>query len=271
MASQEEIDYKQKYRSLKKKLRFLIYEQECFHEELRRSQRKLLKVSRDKSFLLDRLMQYERVEESASSAESTDSSDADTKKAAAALEKKQKKKAKKRKKKLTQMKPEVTQDNSEKTPMLANLAFSSTLTQQMSQQIAELMSKGTSNLPGSSTQPFAGLGSTGKQSQSSLTSSSSTTIINQPSTSSNTGLSSSNILERALSSPGNLSSVSLGNQTTPTSSLVSHSAGTADRLQAKKKVKRESTEKPSFQSSPKIKIEDTGETSQENLIMDLPE
>ena len=51
--------------------------------------------------------------------------------AAAAQEKKQKKKAKKRKKKLTQVKPVITQDNSDKTPLLANLAFSSTLTQQM--------------------------------------------------------------------------------------------------------------------------------------------
>lgn len=64
----------------------VFQEQECFQEELRRAQRKLLKVSRDKrwlycvclkmcwwvhkltfrvftSFLLDRLLQYERVDE----------------------------------------------------------------------------------------------------------------------------------------------------------------------------------------------------------------
>uniref|UniRef100_A0A8C7PEQ3 INO80 complex subunit E n=1 Tax=Oncorhynchus mykiss TaxID=8022 RepID=A0A8C7PEQ3_ONCMY len=46
-----EVDYKQKYKNLKRKLKFLVYEQECFQEELRRSQRKLLKVSRDKRWL----------------------------------------------------------------------------------------------------------------------------------------------------------------------------------------------------------------------------
>uniref|UniRef100_A0A3Q3F1T1 INO80 complex subunit E n=1 Tax=Labrus bergylta TaxID=56723 RepID=A0A3Q3F1T1_9LABR len=61
-----EVDYKRKYKNLKRKLKFLVYEQECFQEELRRSQRKLLKVSRDKSFLLDRLLQYERVDEDSS-------------------------------------------------------------------------------------------------------------------------------------------------------------------------------------------------------------
>ncbi|KAM9305372.1 INO80 complex subunit E [Gastrophryne carolinensis] len=45
----DEVDYKRKYKNLKRKLKFLIYEQECFQEELRRAQRKLLKVSRDKS------------------------------------------------------------------------------------------------------------------------------------------------------------------------------------------------------------------------------
>uniref|UniRef100_A0A3B3Y7Y7 INO80 complex subunit E N-terminal domain-containing protein n=1 Tax=Poecilia mexicana TaxID=48701 RepID=A0A3B3Y7Y7_9TELE len=61
-----EVDYKRKYKNLKRKLKFLVYEQECFQEELRRAQRKLLKVSRDK-FLLDRLLQYERVDEDSSS------------------------------------------------------------------------------------------------------------------------------------------------------------------------------------------------------------
>uniref|UniRef100_A0A8C5HDS8 INO80 complex subunit E-like n=1 Tax=Gouania willdenowi TaxID=441366 RepID=A0A8C5HDS8_GOUWI len=61
-----DVDYKRKYKNLKRKLKFLVYEQECFQEELRRAQRKLLKVSRDKSFLLDRLLQYERVDEDSS-------------------------------------------------------------------------------------------------------------------------------------------------------------------------------------------------------------
>ncbi|XP_060029005.1 INO80 complex subunit E isoform X4 [Erinaceus europaeus] len=66
-----EVDYKKKYRNLKRKLKFLIYEHECFQEELRKAQRKLLKVSRDKSFLLDRLLQYENVDEDSSDGRGT--------------------------------------------------------------------------------------------------------------------------------------------------------------------------------------------------------
>ncbi|XP_029959055.1 INO80 complex subunit E [Salarias fasciatus] len=70
-----EVDYKRKYKNLKRKLKFLVYEQECFQEELRRAQRKLLRVSRDKSFLLDRLLQYERVDEDSSDSDATVSSE----------------------------------------------------------------------------------------------------------------------------------------------------------------------------------------------------
>ncbi|XP_061530334.1 INO80 complex subunit E isoform X1 [Phycodurus eques] len=70
-----EVDYKRKYKNLKRKLKFLVYEHECFQEELRRAQRKLLKVSRDKSFLLDRLLPYERVDEDSSDSDATVSSD----------------------------------------------------------------------------------------------------------------------------------------------------------------------------------------------------
>lgn len=70
-----EVDYKRKYKNLKRKLKFLVYEQECFQEELRRAQRKLLKVSRDKSFLLDRLLQYERIDEDSSDSDATVSSE----------------------------------------------------------------------------------------------------------------------------------------------------------------------------------------------------
>ncbi|XP_028280303.1 INO80 complex subunit E [Parambassis ranga] len=70
-----EADYKRKYKNLKRKLKFLVYEQECFQEELRRAQRKLLKVSRDKSFLLDRLLQYERIDEDSSDSDATVSSE----------------------------------------------------------------------------------------------------------------------------------------------------------------------------------------------------
>ncbi|XP_053550896.1 INO80 complex subunit E [Bombina bombina] len=70
-----ELDYKRKYKNLKRKLKFLIYEQECFQEELRRAQRKLLKVSRDKSFLLDRILQYENVDDDSSDSDVTASSE----------------------------------------------------------------------------------------------------------------------------------------------------------------------------------------------------
>ncbi|XP_051921280.1 INO80 complex subunit E isoform X2 [Hippocampus zosterae] len=70
-----EVDYKRKYKNLKRKLKFLVYEHECFQEELRRAQRKLLKVSRDKSFLLDRLLPYERVDDDSSDSDATVSSD----------------------------------------------------------------------------------------------------------------------------------------------------------------------------------------------------
>ncbi|XP_060552770.1 INO80 complex subunit E-like [Ruditapes philippinarum] len=72
-----QIDYKQKYKVLKKKLKFLVYEQECFLEELRKAQRRLLKVSRDRSFLLDRLLQYEKLEESSGDSDLTASSDSE--------------------------------------------------------------------------------------------------------------------------------------------------------------------------------------------------
>jgi len=75
-ADDYEINYKNKYRNLKRKLNSLLYEQECFHEELRKAQRKCLRVSRDKSFLLDRLLQYEQPDIS-SDEYSTDSSSGD--------------------------------------------------------------------------------------------------------------------------------------------------------------------------------------------------
>ncbi|MFH4976140.1 hypothetical protein AB6A40_002849 [Gnathostoma spinigerum] len=55
---------KEQYRLLKKRFKFLVYENECYQEELRNLQRKLLKLSRDKNFLLDRLIQYEKLSDS---------------------------------------------------------------------------------------------------------------------------------------------------------------------------------------------------------------
>lgn len=50
--SQEEgyINYKLKYRELKKHLRALIYENECFQDELRKAQRNFVSISRDKRY-----------------------------------------------------------------------------------------------------------------------------------------------------------------------------------------------------------------------------
>ncbi|KAH9502457.1 hypothetical protein Btru_075709 [Bulinus truncatus] len=54
-----------------------MVEQECFLDELRNAQRKLLKVSRDRSFLLDRLLQQEKVEDSSAESDATNSTDTD--------------------------------------------------------------------------------------------------------------------------------------------------------------------------------------------------
>ncbi|KAE9421146.1 hypothetical protein Angca_008096 [Angiostrongylus cantonensis] len=55
---------KDAYRILKRRFKYLVYENECYQEELRNLQRKLLKLSRDKNFLLDRLGQFEKFSES---------------------------------------------------------------------------------------------------------------------------------------------------------------------------------------------------------------
>lgn len=54
---------------------YFLQENECFQEALRSTQRRLLKASRDRSFLLDRLLQYEKVDVSSSESEETESSD----------------------------------------------------------------------------------------------------------------------------------------------------------------------------------------------------
>lgn len=56
---------------------FLIFarqENECYQSELKKAQREFLAVSRDKNFLLDRLLQYEQIGTSSSDSESTDAS-----------------------------------------------------------------------------------------------------------------------------------------------------------------------------------------------------
>ncbi|KAM7349604.1 uncharacterized protein ACRADG_008472 [Cochliomyia hominivorax] len=71
------VDYKNQYRYLKRKLKFLIYENEFFQDALRSNQRRLLKVSRDRAFLLDRLLQYEKPENTSSESEETEESSED--------------------------------------------------------------------------------------------------------------------------------------------------------------------------------------------------
>ncbi|XP_071789950.1 uncharacterized protein [Asterias amurensis] len=140
---------KAKYRALKRKLRFLIYEQECFQEELRRAQRKLLKISRDKSFLLDRLLQYERVEGSSSASESTASSDSEKESKKSSDAKKQKKKAKPIKVKAKKRKQRQLKSllGGEKKPLPGNLNYSSSQ-QQLSNnsKLMDLMKVGSPNL-----------------------------------------------------------------------------------------------------------------------------
>ncbi|EDW01248.1 INO80 complex subunit E [Drosophila grimshawi] len=71
------IDYKERYRNLKRKLKFLIYENEYFQDLLHTNQRRLLKVSRDRSFLIDRLLLYEKPAKDSSDSDATDSSNSD--------------------------------------------------------------------------------------------------------------------------------------------------------------------------------------------------
>lgn len=75
LPARRNIDYKAQYNELKKKLKYLLYENEFFQENLRTSQRRLLKITRDRSFLLDRLLQYEKVDVTSSEDDDTESSD----------------------------------------------------------------------------------------------------------------------------------------------------------------------------------------------------
>ncbi|KFD53016.1 hypothetical protein M514_06132 [Trichuris suis] len=61
---------KEKYRELKKRFKFLVYENEFYQEELRNLQRKLMKLSRDRNFLLDRLLMFQRPSDSSDESDS---------------------------------------------------------------------------------------------------------------------------------------------------------------------------------------------------------
>lgn len=71
----EESKFKKEYKYLKRKFQNLIYENEVFQQALRTAQKRLLQVTRDRSFLLDRLMMHEKLDHSTSESEETESSE----------------------------------------------------------------------------------------------------------------------------------------------------------------------------------------------------
>jgi len=68
-------DSRQKYKTLKRKLEFLIYENERYKEEIRLANKCLLRVRRDTSFLLDQLAEQQGCLLSSSDSDLTDVSD----------------------------------------------------------------------------------------------------------------------------------------------------------------------------------------------------
>jgi len=76
-----DLEYKDKYRNLKRKLKFLIYENECFSMEIRNMEKRLLRVLKDRTFLLDILTQHENGSPEFDSTDNdmTDSSDGEIK------------------------------------------------------------------------------------------------------------------------------------------------------------------------------------------------
>nr|CAG4649034.1 EOG090X0LZH [Polyphemus pediculus] len=79
--SPNNLEMKEKYRNLKRKLKFLIYENECFSQEIRNMEKRLLRVLKDRTFLLDVLTQHENGSPDFDSSDEdiTDSSDGDIK------------------------------------------------------------------------------------------------------------------------------------------------------------------------------------------------
>ncbi|XP_019871375.1 uncharacterized protein LOC109599786 [Aethina tumida] len=73
--AQEESKFKKEYKYLKRKFQNLVYENEAFQQALRAAQKRLLTVTRDRTFLLDRLQMHEKIENSTSESEDTESSD----------------------------------------------------------------------------------------------------------------------------------------------------------------------------------------------------
>ncbi|XP_072163610.1 uncharacterized protein [Diadema setosum] len=143
----EEVNFKEKYRSLKRKMRFLIYEQECFQEELRRAQRKLLKISRDKNFLLDRLLQYERVIDPGTDSDSTLSSEDSSKETKKEQEKKVVKKKRRPKKKPAKRLQGTALIGGNRTPLPHELHSPPQALHEQLPLLAELMRKAAEGLP----------------------------------------------------------------------------------------------------------------------------
>ncbi|XP_030848226.1 INO80 complex subunit E isoform X2 [Strongylocentrotus purpuratus] len=143
----EEVNFKEKYRSLKRKMRFLIYEQECFQEELRRAQRKLLKISRDKNFLLDRLLQYERVIDPGTDSDSTLSSEDSCKETKKEQEKKVVKKKRRAKKKPTKKLMGTPVLGASRDPLPHDLRTLPPSLHQQLPHLAELIRKASEGLP----------------------------------------------------------------------------------------------------------------------------
>uniref|UniRef100_T1KA28 INO80 complex subunit E N-terminal domain-containing protein n=1 Tax=Tetranychus urticae TaxID=32264 RepID=T1KA28_TETUR len=75
--SKPTLEQKQKYRNLKKKLKLLIYENEYYQEELKKYQKELLIINRDKYFLMDKLLKYENISSSSSDSDATESSESE--------------------------------------------------------------------------------------------------------------------------------------------------------------------------------------------------
>ncbi|XP_072397741.1 uncharacterized protein [Diabrotica undecimpunctata] len=71
----EESKFKKEYKYLKRKFQNLVFENESFQKALRAAQKRLLVVSRDRAFLLDRLLMHEKAENSTSESDETESSD----------------------------------------------------------------------------------------------------------------------------------------------------------------------------------------------------
>uniref|UniRef100_A0A1L8DA73 Putative ino80 complex subunit e isoform x1 n=1 Tax=Nyssomyia neivai TaxID=330878 RepID=A0A1L8DA73_9DIPT len=76
--NQPAVDFKNQYLMLRKNFKKLIYENEFLQDSLRVTQRRFLKASRDKSFLLDKLLQYEKPELTSSESEDTETSEDET-------------------------------------------------------------------------------------------------------------------------------------------------------------------------------------------------